>query len=1564
MSTGGATHRLTLLLNHEIASVITTMRFNSKWAGGTRYDEEDRNETNKYDEAFRSLRSEIFKHNDWSQVDPMLYLDPFLSLITAKDVSGPITGAAAVALQRILGSGIISPTTLLAGAAVNRLVEDAAQCKFESTNDTSDEVVLLNIVQVLVLAVEGPTGVLLTDESICKAVQAAFMLGDPVTKPKEYGEIMSYYSRQTCGRMIDAVFSHFAADLLLVQAEEDRLALAAAHHAQNGGEGGMMNGHSAAVSGAGSQVTCCYSARAAVSIMEFLVELIQKALQTSSATKEQAEDTVIFALDMIHMVLGTVGGAVLLCEPLTRLIQVELTYEMCRVVVMYHSASVINGFCQVLLAIYKFMGSISMGQIELVLERVLLKLADGKGVTSVEQQEAALEGLLDLCRQPGFVHDVFANCDCRVERANLFEDICALVSRTALPVAKGAISPQHLISLEALLSVLDALGAGPKPPSELLPHPSPSNHSRTPQISLLSFPLFRGPKPPFQLPLSPAQAPFELLPPPSPSLDLAGYCDVWGPLTQGHHPDLRPLMESAAMGVTSAAEHMAEEVGPTRHQGMVLVEWHGMQGMSVFFGGLRVTSVCRAVSAAQCESNGSSAEYQTLKAAVCERHLKQKVALAVDLFNKDGKKGLIALQAAKLLPKAPVTGDEAADMASSNLLATKLGQFLRVCPGLSKMSIGELLGEPDPFYLKVLEAYTLSFDFGSEKFDSAIRMYLESFRLPGEAQKIDRIINSFGRRYYQLNEAVFRHADAAYVLAYSVIMLNTDQHNTQVKQKMTLDSFRRNLRGVNDGKDFEPAFLQELYEGIVRTPLRLSEVGSMDVSEQAFSLLQQASGTPRGTMTPSHSGRHLFDTTMFRLMWGPAVHALCAIIDNVTNQSLVDDALGGLMLASKIAADHGLEDVADSIIVNLSKIPQQIVNVGRPEAAFGRDAKMRAVTAAIATVVNKHGDCLRSGWTNFMDLMVGFYRQSLLPDTFCRALAGDGDGGLVVREGECSSLKGRRAAASASAAAGNSGIFRTIASFTQVGAEASECAHDDARVSLRSPGGHILGYTSTSSAYHLDFATDAQPSTRTTMMVMPSEPEYPDRQGSESDRQFAALSEDVMVSCGFEDVFMDSKFLKQESLQHLVKAILSSGGSIPRSTVGGAANNGPAAWDVAELCLELCFTVLLRNRYRIASLWPRIYEHFQNIFSHSKDVDIVLVQKAIMAMLRLCQRLLPYKTDSSEPLMRGIQLVALVDDQVASELAPTIASEILALLQGAAPFIHNQQAWVSICSLLKIIQYDAPSYPVVLDTLTWVIKESLTMLNYTIVLQTVVDLLERSIPSDPTKRGGQERPGHPQHIPDILELILAMESWLELWWEESCAKNSPEAAERLGLVSFKLDSWLMLVGMLCKLTGNNNLEVRSTSVSYLQRAVVAAEALAIDAACLEKSLEIMILPLMKDLSKALGGREMPQADATVRELVRCVSKMVLLHHPLLEGLPKFGKIWRDILDALLQTLAGNRSEALAEAVPEALKNMLLVLQSQGKLKEGWRDGDTDMWELTWRISKKISPGLTAALLCS
>ena len=52
-----------------------------------------------------------------------------------------------------------------------------------------------------------------------------------------------------------------------------------------------------------------------------------------------------------------------------------------------------------------------------------------------------------------------------------------------------------------------------------------------------------------------------------------------------------------------------------------------------------------------------------------------------------------------------------------------------------------------------------SFDFHELKFDAAIRLYLESFRLPGEAQKINRIINAFGHHYFNHNKVGGRRGD-------------------------------------------------------------------------------------------------------------------------------------------------------------------------------------------------------------------------------------------------------------------------------------------------------------------------------------------------------------------------------------------------------------------------------------------------------------------------------------------------------------------------------------------------------------------------------------------------------------------------------------------------------------------------------------------------------------------------------------------------------------------------------------------------------------------------------------
>lgn len=109
-------------------------------------------------------------------------------------------------------------------------------------------------------------------------------------------------------------------------------------------------------------------------------------------------------------------------------------------------------------------------------------------------------------------------------------------------------------------------------------------------------------------------------------------------------------------------------------------------------------------------------------------------------------------------------------------------------------------------------AYVDFMNFNEMDFVSALRKFLENFRLPGEAQKIDRLMEKFASRYCECNphENVLASADAAYVLAYSIIMLTTDLHSSHVKKKMTKSEFVRNNRGINESEDLPEEYLTKV----------------------------------------------------------------------------------------------------------------------------------------------------------------------------------------------------------------------------------------------------------------------------------------------------------------------------------------------------------------------------------------------------------------------------------------------------------------------------------------------------------------------------------------------------------------------------------------------------------------------------------------------------------------------------------------------------------------------------------------------------------------------------------
>lgn len=54
---------------------------------------------------------------------------------------------------------------------------------------------------------------------------------------------------------------------------------------------------------------------------------------------------------------------------------------------------------------------------------------------------------------------------------------------------------------------------------------------------------------------------------------------------------------------------------------------------------------------------------------------------------------------------------------------------------------------------------------------------------------------------------------------------------------------------------------------------------------------------------------------------------------------------------------------------------------------------------------------------------------------------------------------------------------------------------------------------------------------------------------------------------------------------------------------------------------------------------------------------------------------------------------------------------------------------------------------------------------------------------------------------------------------------------------------------------------------------------------------------------------------------------------------------------------GRRTEKLQEAIPELLKNILLVMKASGILSNTSTSGENSLWEATWPQVNKIAPSL-------
>ncbi|CAK7340683.1 unnamed protein product [Dovyalis caffra] len=155
-----------------------------------------------------------------------------------------------------------------------------------------------------------------------------------------------------------------------------------------------------------------------------------------------------------------------------------------------------------------------------------------------------------------------------------------------------------------------------------------------------------------------------------------------------------------------------------------------------------------------------------------------------------------------------------------------------------------------------------------------------AFRAPGEAQKIDRIMEMFAERYCKCNPKVFSSADTAYALAYSVIMLNTDAHNPMVKNKMSPDDFIRNNLGIDDGKDLPEEYLRSVY------------YAATDVVISRF---------------------------MIEVYWAPMLAAFSVPLDQSDDEVVIALCLEGIHCAIHVIAVMSMKTHRDAFVTSLAK---------------------------------------------------------------------------------------------------------------------------------------------------------------------------------------------------------------------------------------------------------------------------------------------------------------------------------------------------------------------------------------------------------------------------------------------------------------------------------------------------------------------------------------------------------------------------------------------------------------------------------------------------------------------
>ncbi|XP_034463828.1 Golgi-specific brefeldin A-resistance guanine nucleotide exchange factor 1 isoform X2 [Hippoglossus hippoglossus] len=1722
------------IVQGEIGTVVGAIKRNSRWNTHTPLDEEQDPLLN----SFGHLKEILNSITELSDIEPNIFLRPFLEVVRSEDTTGPITGLALTSVNKFLSYGLIDANHEAAAEAIENMADAVTHARFVGTDPASDEVVLMKILQVLRTLLLTPVGAHLTNESVCEIMQSCFR----ICFEMRLSDLLRKSAEHTLVDMVQLLFSRLpqfkeeaksyiganmkkAYNILwknkrvqlkmraggmsesskwkkqkrsprpprhMVRSPSGQMDPAQSSTLSNnnlsGGvpfiEQGLSASSLPASDSAGSSIssptttdsgldTCSKAtSREDLSDLEQCslsantlgpepsspdahsegsqvepsqsasVESIPEVLEDKDSITEQSDSTSVHDMDyvnprgvrftqstqrdgaslipyglpclrelfrflisltnphdrhntdaMMHMGLQLLTAAlesahIANYQSLLGLVKDEL----CRHLFQLLSADRMNLYASSIRVCFLLFESMRLHlkfQLEMYLKKMMDIITSENVKMPYEMREMALEALVQLWRIPSFVTELYINYDCDFYCSNLFEDLTKLLSKNAFPVS-GQLYTTHLLSLEALLTVIDSTEANCQ--AKVLNNTAQQEQSET---LLAEGEGSSNSGPDTTTDLNRLGSTNGLSLPQAPSAPIC-------PPTSGHLMAEEMKLGRQDQGDNDAAEKRA----PKKPQ--------------------RFSS---------CLPDSQE---------LMEIRTKKKLLITgTEQFNQKPKKGIQFLQEKGLL--------------SSPMDNNQVAQWLRENPRLDKKMIGEFIS--DRKNMDLLDSFVNTFTFQGLRIDEALRLYLEAFRLPGEAPVIHRLMETFTDNWHKVNGSPFMSNDAGFSLAYAVIMLNTDQHNNNVRKQnipMTVEQYKKNLKGVNGDKDFDQDMLEDIYNAIKNEEIVMPDEQTGLVKENyVWSVLLHRGATPEGYFLHLPPGS--YDHDLFTMTWGPTIAALSYVFDKSLDDSIIQKAITGFRKCAMIAAHYGFSDVFDNLIISLCKFTTlSNESVENLPTVFGSNSKAQTAAKTVFDLAHRHGNILREGWKNIMDSMLQLFRAELLPKAMVEVEDFlEPNGKISLQREETPSNRGESA------------VLSFVNWLTLSGAEQS---------GLRGP------------------STENQEA-----------------------KQAAIL---CIKQCDPEKLITESKFLQLESLQELMKALISV-----------TPDEETYDEEDAAFCLEMLLRIVLENRDRVSCVWQTVRDHLCHLCVHANE-SCFLVERAVVGLLRLAIRLLR-REDISSQVLHSLRLLLMMKPHVLSRVSREVAYGLHELLKTNAANIHCTDDWYTLFSLLECIgagvkppasfqlsstttdndtgaqsdseltshhpsevsldrgytsdseiytehsktrisrsttdvdvassgwlvvgkddldlsktpplstkaqlnhplvnqysltlgqdlgQHDTKSLIKCVETLSFIVRDAahVTPDNFELCVRAIRVFVEASLNggyrnhdkkkshkygsrsrlmkkaggrekegAGGTRRGGsrassqrpsrshsdeEEDEGVPasyhtvslQVSQDLLDLMHTLHtraaSIYSSWAEEQ--RHLQAAGRKIEADSQTLwtSCWCPLLQGIAWLCCDARRQVRMQALTYLQRALLVHDLQTLDATEWESCFNKVLFPLLTKLLDNISPADVGGMEETRMRGCTLLSKVFLQHLSPLLSLPTFAALWLTILDFMDRYMHAGSSDLLLEAIPESLKNMLLVMDTAGIFHSAdSRTGYSDLWEITWERIICFLPNLREEL---